>query len=144
MASVLQVARALVGRSSAEVRAALGAGEADEVADDYQGLGDVTSIRSDRFPGAVYLRNGVAELVYLGPDAVAELAVRDLESAAGDPDPVQLASRAGPSSSLVVHASAGLAYSTDGSGVQFVEVFGPCSQSEYEARIYAEPGPFLR
>jgi hypothetical protein len=143
MASVLDVAHALIGRSSEQVRAVLDGGGAEEAADDYQRLEDVTSIRSSRFPGTVYLRDGVAALVYLGPEAVAGLSPRDLEASAGS-DPVMLASRAGHEATLVVHAQKGLAYSAAGDEVQFVEVFAPCTQAEYEAGIYEDPGPFRR
>jgi hypothetical protein len=45
---------------------------------------------------------------------------------------------------MFVYASEGVAFSAAGRSLNFVEVFRPRSQKEYEAEIYREPKPFIR
>ena len=67
---------------------------------------------------------------------------------AAKPEPgdnaVRLRSRAGKRANLLVFAEQGIACSSLNEGLDFLEVFPPRTQREYEARIYLDPGPFIR
>lgn len=111
----------------------------------YEGMKEVTEIhRPDRpelGPARFFFRNGKLALIYLS-DAAA-LAELDLDAVVGDAagKATLLRSRAGKTSNLHVHADKGLAISK-GKKVEFIEIFQPTTQQEYEQTIYVAPGPF--
>ena len=139
MAVDLDAARALLDLSRDELLARLGAGPED--VDDgyrYEGLDDVAMLyKPEAFPARIYLRDGRPEMVYASepegwsPDGI------------GGED-AELRSRAGKTFTHHVHAEQGVAWSSDGDEVAFVEVFRPRSLAEYEREIYRDPGPFIR
>lgn len=140
MPSALEEARALLGRSLDDVQRAVGG--AVPVPDDaYGAMEDVISIAGQQ--GLVYLKDGHAELVYLDGDALSDVSPSSLAVEFGDPA-VRLRSRAGKRANLWVDAPHGIAYSEQGGALDFVEVFRPRSQAEYETEIYLDPGPFIR
>lgn len=47
-------------------------------------------------------------------------------------------------STLYLFAEDGVAYSTDGSVIDFAKFFQPCSAADYTEQIYEDPGPFRR
>ena len=71
----------------------------------------------------------------------------------GDPDALErelgppaatLRSRTGADSQLRVYPERGVAYATDGSSVEILEVFPPTTLDRYQAEIYEDPGEFIR
>lgn len=59
-------------------------------------------------------------------------------------DPVRLRSRASKRAQLLIYASQGIAFSSQGEELDFLEAFAPCTQDEYEARYYRPPNLFIR
>ncbi len=53
-----------------------------------------------------------------------------------------LRSRAGKASNLHVYAEQGVAVSI-GEEVEFIQIFAPMTQAEYEKTIYQDPGKFV-
>ena len=142
--SLLTRARAFLGLGLAEVQRVLGDGARPVPGDEYGRMENVTSIENPQvFPGTLYLGNETVELVRVGRAGLAEITEPMLRAHCG-PDPVCLRSRAGKTANMWVYAPQGVAYSSQGETVHFLEVFHPCSHGEYEARIYREPPDFVR
>jgi hypothetical protein len=139
----LDEARDLLGLTQDELVARLGVGPGDiDPGYRYEGLDDVAMLYSpDAFPGRIYLRDDRPEIVYVSEPAGWSEA--KLEAELGGPGD-ELRSRAGKTFTHHVHADRGVAWSSDGDEVAFVEVFRPRSLAEYERDIYRDPGPFIR
>jgi hypothetical protein len=112
--------------------------------DEYGQMNDLTSIENPQvFPGTLYLQNGSVVLVRIRREAMAAISPAELREIFGG-EAVRLRSPAGKQAHLWVWADQGVASSVQGQTVHFLEVFPPCTQSEYEARIYREPPRFIR
>lgn len=143
MSSVINDAKAFLGQSLDEVIEALGPDVDPVPGDTYGQLDDLTFVHAPRtFPGVLYVRNDIVELVYVGKKALADVSPSRLANELGE-DGVRLRSRAGQAAGLWVHAQHGIAYSAQGETLDFVEVFQPRTTEDYEAQIYREPGPFI-
>lgn len=137
-------ARELLGLGLEEARAALGADARPVPGDEYGRMEHVTSIEDQRvFPGTVYIKDDTVELVRVSREGLSECTTVDLRDQFGV-DAVPLRSRAGKRATMWVHAEEGIAYSAQGSSIDFLEVFRPCTQREYETRIYRKPDRFIR
>jgi hypothetical protein len=144
MATLLEAAKAFIGRTKEEALAALGEGATFEPADEYQKLQGLSSLENPSvFPGTLYLKDRKVELVYLGDEATARISASSLEDELKG-SPARRRSRAGKQASTYIHADDGVAYSAEGNEVHFIEVFQPCTLEEYEAQIYREPPDFIR
>lgn len=145
MPSVLDDARAYLGRSLDDILQELGPDVDPAEGDDYGQLQDLTSVDgAGVLPGLLFFLDGQVELIYLEGDVLADLSPSDLAAQLGD-DPAWLDSRAGKKANLMVYAEQGVAYSEqNGTTLHYVEVFRPRSQEAYEAEIYRQPGPFIR
>ena len=111
----------------------------------YEGLEDLSQYYNPTvFPGRVYVGSERVEMVYVpsGP-ALAGVTRGDIEKGAGT-QPTLLRSRAGKEYVHYAHPEEGIAYSSEGDEVCFVEVFRPRSLDAYKAEIYRDPGPFTR
>jgi hypothetical protein len=141
--SLISDARAFPGLTIEEVQAIMGPAAIPE-ADDYGKMEDVTSIENLQvFPGTIYLRENKVELVYVGSRGLMDLNRDDLRTLFGD-NAVPLRSRAGKRANLWVYAQQGVACASLDGELKYFEVFQPCTQREYEARFYLDPGPFIR
>jgi hypothetical protein len=107
----------------------------------YEGLKGMTMAHNpERHPGRFYFRDGRLAMLYVAkPDVDAGTLEREL----GEPD-VTLRSRAGKGYAHHVYADRGIAYSSRGDDVAFVELFSPTSVERYEQEIYEDPGAFIR
>jgi hypothetical protein len=107
----------------------------------YEGLADVTMAHNAaEHPGRFYFQNGRLVMLYVSEPGIDEATLR---RELGEPD-ATLRSRAGKSFVHNVYPGRGVAFSSDGSDVAFVEVFPPTSLQRYEAEIYEDPGEFIR
>ena len=142
----LDTCRGLLDLPEADLLRRLGATE-DDIQRNvrYEKLESVDAVfRPDAFPGRIYLQGGRPQLIYVSGDPGLEGWMEpDLERELGNPE-AWLASRAGKAFSHKVYATKGVAYSTDGSELAFLEVFHPRSLEQYERDIYRDPGPFVR
>ena len=144
MASLIEIAKAFLGRSESDVRRALGDHASYSADDEYESLDGLTSLENPAvFPGTLYLLDGVVELVYFGDEAVSSVTPAQIEEEVKG-RPARLRSRAGKKASTFVHAHDGVAYSAEGNQVNFIEVFRPRTRKEYEEQIYKEPPAFIR
>lgn len=111
----------------------------------YEGMKDVTEIyrpdHADLGSARCFFRNGKLALIYISDATV--LPESELDAAVGEPagKGTVLRSRAGKTSNLHVHADKGLAISK-GKKIDFIEIFRPTTQQDYEQTIYVAPGPF--
>jgi hypothetical protein len=87
----------------------------------------------------LYFRAGKLALIYLSGGAGVEAA--ELDAAIAGSEPVMLRSRAGKTSQLRVYAGKGIAVSR-GKQLDFVELFAPTTQADYEQSIYVAPPAF--
>jgi len=144
MTSLIATARTFLGLSLEEAKRVLDNAAQPVPGDEYGRMRNVTSIENPAvFPGTLYLENETVQLVRVGCEVLADITSTDLREHFGD-DAVRLRSRAGKRAHLWVYAEQGVACSAEGETVHFLEVFPPCSQGEYEARIYREPHDFIR
>jgi hypothetical protein len=97
----------------------------------------------DSFPGYFFFRGPEQVLLYVGRGALEDADPAALERELGPPA-ATLRSRTGPESELRVHPERGVAYATDGSSVEILEVFQPTTLERYQAEIYEDPGEFIR
>jgi hypothetical protein len=135
---------AMLGLSDEQVRARLQIerGETRPRAR-YEGLQDLTGYFNPAvFPGRVYVGSARVQMVYIpaGP-ALRGVTPAELGARMGS-EPVLLRSRAGKEYVHYAHPEQGVAYSSDGDEVVFVEVFPPRSLGAYLAEIYRDPGLF--
>jgi len=109
----------------------------------YEAMKDVTRIHhpEDALLGdaRLYFRAGKLALIYLSGGAGVEASELDAATAGGEP--VMLRSRAGKTSQLRVYAGKGVAVSR-GKQLDFVELFAPTTQADYERSIYVAPPAF--
>jgi hypothetical protein len=104
----------------------------------YQGLRPVD--RVDAEARHVYLRDGRVVMVY---GAIDRPGADEFEQALGGPGH-ELRSRGGKRAVMHVYPEQGIAVSTKGSIVQFLEVFPPTTIDAYRDEIYVEPRPFIQ
>ena len=144
MSKLLKEAIKLRSMSENDVRDKLGDNVHEEPESDYQGLDEVLELRNKaKFPGRIFLSDGQVRLVYLSDEALEDVSVKDFDKVT-DGAATELRSRAGKMSTLYLFAEDGVAYSTDGSVIDFAEFFPPCSADVYTEQIYDDPGPFRR
>jgi hypothetical protein len=111
----------------------------------YEHMKDVTEIydpeQRDLGPARFYFRNGRLVVIYLADASTIE--EREIDAFKRDPadEGTVLRSRAGKTSNLHVYADKGLAVSVDRE-IDFIEIFQPMTQQEYEQTIYVAPGSF--
>lgn len=111
----------------------------------YERMKDVNEIHNpdhgELGSARFFFRNAKLVLIYLS-DAT-DISKSDIDEVKGDPadQGTVLRSRAGKTSNLHVHAEKGIAISK-GKRIDFIELFQPTTQQEYEQTIYVEPGPF--
>jgi hypothetical protein len=108
----------------------------------YERLRPVARVRAPEvWPGYFYFDGDRQVMLYAGePDG----ADPDALAARLGPDAAELRSRAGKRAVLHVWPRQGVAFSEEGGEVDFLEVFEPTTLEDYESRIYADPGPFIR
>ncbi len=143
-AGLIDSARAFLGLTLKEARNALGKDVQQVAGDQYGQMQDVISLESTKvFPGVLYVKDGEVRLVRVDNHGLQGVTRTALCSKMGD-DFVRLPSRAGKRAGLLLYASQGVAFSCQGEELDFLEVFGPCTQREYEDRYYRRPAAFLR
>jgi hypothetical protein len=110
----------------------------------YERLKPVTRLHNpDVHPGHFYFDGDRQVMLYVGPAALEGVDPDELERALGGPGEL-LDSRAGKSSSLHVYPERGVAFSSDGHEVELLEIFAPTTLGDYRARIYEDPGTFIK
>ena len=136
---------ALHGLSRDDVLERFGLGEDDVTAG--VGYGNLSGLErvdgGDAFPGHFFFRGPDQVLLYLGRGALADADPAELERELGSPVET-LRSRTGADSRLRVHPDRGVAYATDGSAVEILEVFGPTTIERYRTDFYEDPGESIR
>lgn len=144
MVAMITTARSYIGLSLDELQSLLGDAARAVHGDEYGQMQDLTSIENlTVFPGTLYLWKGAVRLVRLNHTAVVAVSPADLRLELGN-EPVRLRSSAGKRAHLWLWAEQGVACSVEDETIHYLEVFEPCSQAEYEARIYREPPHFIR
>lgn len=113
----------------------------------YQRMKDLEEVHS---PGHAelgyahfYFQGGRLSLIHLPKPAVQLTTTSHVEEFRGNStsEAAVLRSRAGKDSLLYVYAEQGIAFSK-GKRIDFIELFSPTTQQQYEQAIYVEPGPF--
>jgi hypothetical protein len=141
----LDACRALLGLSETQVKERLQIhGDEARRGVRYEGLEGLSQYYNpDVFPARVYVRAARVQMVYVpsGP-ALRDVTREELEAQIGS-EPTPLRSRAGKEYVHYAHPEQGVAYSSEGDEVRFVEVFPPRSLDAYRAEIYRDPGPFI-
>ncbi len=96
------------------------------------------------FPGHFFLRGAEVAMVYVGdPSFLDSLTPAGIEQELGGKGTI-LRSRIGKTSNQHVYPDRGFAFAETDDVVEMVEVFSPMSLEDYQARIYNDPGPFIR
>jgi hypothetical protein len=136
---------ALRGLSRDEVQARFGLGDGDRTGG--VGYGQLSGLErvdgGDAFPGHFFFRGPDQVLLYLGRSALSGADLAEIERALGPPV-ATLASRTGADSELRVFPDRGVAYATDGSAVEILELFPPMTMERYRDEFYEEPAEFIR
>lgn len=112
----------------------------------YGGLSGMCELRNpDAHAGAAFFQDDTFVLFYVEDldDGLAALKPESLQRRFGKAD-AALPSRAGKRSRQHVYADQGIAYSSDGDTVEFLEVFAPTTLEEYRERFYQAPRRFTR
>lgn len=112
----------------------------------YERMKDVTEIydpeQRDLGSAHFYFRNARLAVIYLADaSAIGDREIDAFKRDRADEGTV-LRSRAGKTSNLHVYADKGLAVSVDRE-IDFIEIFQPMTQQEYEQTIYVAPGSFV-
>ncbi|MFW5782895.1 MAG: hypothetical protein ACOCVK_01755 [bacterium] len=142
--ALIETARSFLGMTLREARDLLGADAHIVPGDEYGRLRDVTSLESAAvFPGTLYVEADEVRLVRVNRNGLQGMTRADLCSQM-EGDPIRLRSRAGKTAQLLVYASQGVAFSSEGADLHFLEAFSPCTQREYETQYYRAPGTFIR
>ena len=128
-----------------EVLDHFGLGEGDVVRGvGYGNLSELDRIEGgEDFPGHFFFRGADQVLLYLGRSALGDADLSELERELGAPAET-LRSRAGAESQLRVHPDRGVAYATDRSSVEILEIFAPTTIERYRTEVYEDPGEFIR
>lgn len=109
----------------------------------FERLTNLTEIHDPALsPARFYFKDDKLALIYL--EDAAALGTYDptaLKARLGG-NGVLLRSRAGKASNLHVYAQQGVAVSL-GEEVEFIQIFAPMTQAEYEQTIYQDPGKFV-
>ena len=131
--------------SRAEVLERFGVGEGDVVRGvGYGNLSGIDRIDpGDDFPGHFFFRGDDQVLLYFGRAALGDADLEELERDLGEPAEA-LRSRTGAWSQLRVHPDRGVAYATDGSTVETLEIFAPTTMERYRTEVWEDPGEFIR
>ncbi len=93
-------------------------------------------------PARFYFKDDKLALIYLEDAAALGSYERAALKARLGGNGVLLRSRAGKASNLHVYAEQGVAVSI-GEEVEFIQIFAPMTQAEYEKTIYQDPGKFV-
>jgi len=110
----------------------------------YEGLQGVRRLHNaDVHPGHFYFDGERQVMLYVGRRALAGEDPAEWERALGGPGE-ELPSRAGKSSVMHVYPDRGVAFSSDGHAVELLEIFAPTTFDDYRARIYEDPGAFVK
>jgi hypothetical protein len=110
----------------------------------YEGLHGVRRLHNpDVHPGHFYFDGDRQVMLYVGRRALADEDPAALAGALGGPGE-ELPSRAGKSSVMHVYPSRGVAFSSDGHAVELLEIFAPTTLDEYRARVWQDPGTFVK
>ena len=142
--NVIDRARAFLGLSLEDAQHALGPDAGVVRRDEYGRLHNVTSLESENvFPGTLYAEADEIRLVRVTRNGLRDI-TRTAMCSQMSTDPMQLRSRAGKRAQLLAYASEGIAFSTQGEDIHFLEVFTPCTHREYEIRFYRPPSRFIR
>jgi hypothetical protein len=83
-------------------------------------------------------------MLYLGRDALGDADPAALERELGEPAASRLRLRTGAGSTLLVYPGGGVAFGTDGSVVEILELFPPTTLQRYLDDVYEEPPAFIR
>ena len=128
-----------------EVLERFGVGEGDVISGvGYGNLSGLDRIDGgEDFPGHFFFLGPDQVLLYLGRAALGDADVAELERELGAPAET-LRSRTGAESQLRVHPDRGVAYATDGSSVEILEIFAPTTMERYRTEVYQDPGEFIR
>jgi hypothetical protein len=139
--SLLEQALALRGLSRAELlERAPDASVEEDVR--YEKLRPVARVRATAvWPGYLYFDGDRQVMVYAGDPEGAD---PDALAAQLGPGGHELRSRAGKRAVQRVWPEQGVAFSEEDGAVDFLEVFEPTTLAEYQARIYEDPGEFIR
>src|SRR5262245_10962296 len=128
-----------------EVLERFGLGEADVVTG--VGFGNLSGLDridgGEAFPGHFFFRGPEQVLLYLGRHELGDADLAELERDLGAPAET-LRSRTGAESQLRVHPDRGVAYATDGTAVENLEIFAPTTMERYRTEVYEDPGEFFR
>lgn len=111
----------------------------------YIKLKNVTEMQNTaRFPGTFYFQDGRFVMLYVGAGPALEQFDRKvLQEHFGGPGE-QLPSRVSKRSVHHVYPEQGVAFSEDKDGVSILEIFPPMTLGDYHAKIYHDPGPFIK
>ena len=114
---------------------------AEDVA--YNDIDNVDRLDPEDLPAHFFFRGDRQELLYVPQNGLADVVPSALVSEFGEPAG-HLASRAGSESELLVWPDRGVAASTDGEALEWLEVFRPRSLDAYRAEIWYDPGEFIK
>ncbi|MFT3773293.1 MAG: hypothetical protein QM820_48560 [Minicystis sp.] len=111
----------------------------------YQRLTNLIEVRNEKAdPAFFHFRDDKLVLLYVsGKEALGALRAPALYAQLGGRG-VELASRSCHSCVLHVYPQKGVAFSSEGDDLNFVEVFPPTTIEAYQAEVYIEPTPWLR
>ncbi|MFP4408247.1 MAG: hypothetical protein ACLFPW_06985 [Spirochaetaceae bacterium] len=142
--ALIDKGRTFLGLAPEAARNALGGAPQEVMGDAYGSMRYLTSLEAENiFPGTLYLEGDQVRLVRLHHHGLEGITRSELSSWIGG-EPTMLRSRAGKRAQLLVYASKGIAFSCQGEHLDFLELFNPCTQAEYETRYYRPPAQFVR
>jgi len=141
---VLQEWVALLGALATEVRSKFAPSrfryDPDSI---YGGLTGVGLLSSKE--GLFYFRDNRVILIHIHSKSMLTALNGDLLLEELGTPAAQLSSRAGKGHRQFVYPERGIAISSDSQGrIAFIEIFEPMSLDNYLARIYVDPGPFVK
>ena len=111
---------------------------------EYEGLRGLDLLETEATaPVAVYFKGDAFVLGYIDGPSLEDGSKRDLIAALGEPE-ARLQSRAGKGSTLCVYPEKGLAFSSKGQELEFIEVFPPTTLEKYRKNIYRQPPDFVK
>lgn len=110
----------------------------------YEKIMDVTRVdlAENQF---FFFKDGVLKMIYISDDVVSLRLWEEFKGRVNADAPDEtLRSRAGKTSNQLVFAGEGFTASVHGDGVDFVELYVPCTLEVYLSEVYREPGRFIR